>query len=165
MSVPFSELLVVGHVRRAHGLKGEVVVRLSTNRAERLDVGSRLMATDRELTVKSARSKDGDYLVFFEGIGSREAADEIRGTELRAEPLDDPDELWVHELIGAMVRDQHGTDHGLVSEVHVNPASDLLVLESGSLVPVVFIADVIPAVGEAAPAVVLVEVPSGLFDL
>jgi len=39
-----------------------------------------------------------------------------------------------------------------------NPASDLLELESGALVPVRFVTEVLP--GER----VLVEVPAGLFD-
>ena len=34
--------LEVGHLRRAHGLRGDVFVQLVTNRTERLDVGSTL---------------------------------------------------------------------------------------------------------------------------
>ena len=58
MTVPYNELLTVGHIRRAHGLKGEVVVHLSTNRSERLGSGARLWTEDRELVVKSSRPKD-----------------------------------------------------------------------------------------------------------
>jgi hypothetical protein len=39
-----------------------------------------------------------------------------------------------------------------------NPASDLLVLESGALVPLRFVVDVVAGVR------VLVDVPEGLFD-
>lgn len=158
MTVPYNELLTVGHVRRAHGLKGEVVVNLSTNRSERLDVGARLWTEDRELVVKSSRPKDADFLVFFQGVSSREDADELRGTELRAEAIDDPDELWVHDLIGAKVVDQADVERGIVTEVLENPASDLLVLDSGALVPVVFVVMV------EADAI-RVDVPDGLFDL
>ena len=158
MTVPYNDLLTVGHVRRAHGLKGEVVVHLSTNRSERIDVGARLWTEDRELVVKLSRPKDTDFLVFFQGVSSREEADELRGTELRAEAIDDPDELWVHDLIGAKVLDQAGVERGTVTEVLENPASDLLVLDSGALVPVVFVVMV------EADAI-RVDVPDGLFDL
>ena len=158
MTVPYNELLTVGHVRRAHGLKSEVVVHLSTNRSERLESGARLWTEDRELVVKSSRPKDQGFLVFFQGVSGREQADELRGSELRGEPIDDPDELWVHDLIGAMVIDQAGVERGAVTEVHENPASDLLVLDSGALVPVVF---VVMVEGDT----IRVDVPDGLFDL
>ena len=78
---------------------------------------------------------------------------------LLAEPIDDPDELWVHELIGATVIDQHGVAHGTVTRVLDNPASDLLELDSGTLVPVRFVVAHTP--GEE----IHVDVPVGLFDL
>ena len=71
---------------------------------------------------------------------------------------DDPDELWVHELIGAQVRDQHGGDLGRVASVEDNPAADLLVLESGALIPMTFVVD-------AADGCVTVDIPEGLLDL
>ena len=65
------DLLLVGHVRKAHGLKGEVVVHLSTNRDERVAKGARLVVGEVEMVVKSSRPKDADFLVFFEGVTSR----------------------------------------------------------------------------------------------
>ena len=60
--------------------------------------------------------------------------------ELEAEPLDDvPDVIWVHELVGATVRDTAGTALGVIASVEANPASDLMVLESGGLIPVRFV--------------------------
>ena len=155
-----SERLLVGYVRKAHGLKGEVVVRLTTNREERVAKGAVLFAGDEMLVVKSSRPKDKDFLVLFEGITAREGADPLAGTELFADALDDPDELWVHELIGCRLIDQHGNDHGEVTAVHANPASDLLELESEALVPVTFVVDV-----DVDAKTVNATVPAGLFDL
>jgi 16S rRNA processing protein RimM len=78
---------------------------------------------------------------------------------LFAEALEDPEELWVHQLIGSRLVDQAGVDRGRVVEVLANPASDLLELDSGALVPVRFVTGVVP--GERVD----VEVPDGLFDL
>jgi len=158
------EFLTVGHIRKAHGLKGEVVVRLSTNRSERVAKGTLLLAGDRELVVKASRPKDDDYLVLFEGVTQREHADELRGTELRAEPIDDPDELWVHEVIGAVVIDQDGSERGTVVEVEANPASDLFVLDNEALVPATFVTGFEPAT-DTTPAELHVDTPDGLFDL
>lgn len=154
------DLLLVGHVRKAHGLKGEVVLHLSTNREERVAPGAVIRVGEVDMTVKASRPKDQDFLVTFEGVFTREAADELRGSELRAEPLDDPDELWVHELVGAQVVDQSGVERGEVTSVLVNPASDLLELDTDALVPVTFVTGLDPEAG-----IISVEVPDGLFDL
>ena len=50
-------------------------------------------------------------------------------------------------------------ERGVVEAVQDNPAADLLVLDSGALVPVVFI------VGPPTDGVIRVEAPDGLFDL
>ena len=65
--------------------------------------------------------------------------------------------LWVHELIGARVIDQSGADRGAVTGVVSNPASDLLELDDGSLVPVRFVT-------AAEPGRIEVETPDGLFE-
>lgn len=157
-------MLTIGHIRKAHGLNGEVVVRLTTNRPERVAKGSVIFGNDVELVVKSSRPKDDDFLVRFEGVNDRNAADALRGTELLAEPLDDPDELWVHELIGAMVIDQGDVERGTVEEVQSNPASDLLVLDNEALIPMTFVTEFVPATSDVS-AQVHIDAPDGLFDL
>lgn len=94
----------------------------------------------------------------FDGIDDRSKAEALRGLVLKAAPLVDPDELWVHELIGARVVDQAGTDRGAVASVVANPAGDLLELTDGALVPLRFLVRSVP--GER----IEVEVPDGLFE-
>lgn len=141
---------------KPHGLRGEVVVALSTNRPERVAVGAVLHTDGGSLTVVASRPHQNRHIVRFEGVESREAAEALHGLVLRAEPLEDPDALWVHELIGSVVVDQDGTEHGVVTSVELNPASDLLVLEGGGLVPLTFV------VGHAEGRV-RVDVPEGLL--
>ena len=81
---------------------------LTSNRTERLDPGSVLDSANGPLEVRSARPHKGSWLVVFEGVHDRDAADALRNVVLLGEPIDDPDELWVHELIGATVIDQDG---------------------------------------------------------
>lgn len=138
---PDPPLLEVGRIIRAHGLRGEVVVKLLTDRHERLAVGSVLQGPRGPLEVLSSRPHQGGFLVVFAGVVGRDAAEGLRGAVLSAPPLDDPDTWWVHELIGAEVVGVDGTGHGSVVAVEANPASDLLVLEGGGLVPLRFVTE------------------------
>jgi len=148
-------LLEVGRVVRPHGLSGETVVELVTNRPERLETGSVLRASNRELVVNRARRFSGRWLVRFDGVDDLDAAEGLRGEPLLAEPILDGEAIWVHELIGSVVRSTTGEELGRVSSVLANPASDLLELEGGALVPVRFVV-------EHGPGSVTVDVPPGL---
>jgi 16S rRNA processing protein RimM len=134
-------------------------VALLTDRAERLAPGAVLQTPRGEVHVERSQ-RDGDrWLVHFTEIADRDAAERWRGTPLLAEPIDDPDELWVHDLVGCRVVDVDGVDRGEVTSLQENPASDLLVLDSGSLVPLTFVVDG-PRDGR-----IEVDVPDGLWDL
>ena len=131
---------------------------LVSNRPERLAPGSQLQTEAGTLRVVAARPHSKRHLVAFAGIGDRRQAEALRGLVLRAEPIDDPAETWVHELIGARVVDQSGIDRGPVVSVVANPAGDLLELADGALVPLRF------AVASVPRERIDVEVPDGLFE-
>jgi 16S rRNA processing protein RimM len=150
-------LLEVGHIGRAHGVRGDVYVHLTTDRTERVRPGSRLHARGEWLVVTSANEQPKGWIVHFEGIADRSAAERLTSSALFAEPLDDPDALWVHDLIGSRVVDTDGVDRGTCVAVVDNPAADLLELEDGTLVPVTFVV-------AAEPGVVRVDTPEGLFE-
>jgi len=147
-------------------LRGDVVVDLWTDQLERLSPGSVLSCgpgAGEGATLRVTSSKPfgaGRFLVSFEGVSDRAAAERLRGVPLSAPPIDVPGTLWVHELVGAAVRDAAGEMLGKVSAVEANPASDLLVLDSGGLIPVRFV-----TAHDAAAGVVVVDIPEGLLDL
>ena len=157
MTVP-AGLLEIGHLRRAHGVRGQVNVQLGTDRLERLEPGTRWFARDGWLTVVVATPHLDRWLVTFEEIKDRVTAQRYTNTPVYAEPLEDDDELWVHELIGTRVVDVGGAEHGTVAAVIANPAADLLELESGALVPVVFIV-------ERTADRIVIDPPAGLFEV
>lgn len=165
---------------RPHGLRGEVVVELVTNRPERVSPGADLHAGDRPgaastattrpaavpavLHVEASRpvpgaGRRGDrWIVRFAGVTGREGAESLRDTPLSAAPLDEDGALWVHELIGALVADTDGHPLGVVAAVQANPASDLLVLDGGELIPLRFIT-------ARSAGRLTVDLPPGLLDL
>ena len=146
-------MLEIGRIAKPHGLRGEVIVALTTNRSDRLAPG----AVFGHLTVVSVKPHQHRFIVKFDGVDTREAAESLHGHVLEAEPLDDPDALWVHELIGCRVVGADGTDRGVVEAVEANPASDLLVLDTGHLVPLRFVTG-------HERGQVTIDAPEGLFD-
>jgi len=147
-------------VGRAHGLGGEVDVVATTNRAERFAPGSVLFAGDRRLVVARSRQQRGRWIVRFDGVDDRDAAEALHGAVLTGEPLAtlDEGERWVHEMIGRDAIDPGGAVLGRVVAVEANPAHDLLVLDDGTLVPMVFVVD-------DTGAGLVVDAPEGLLDV
>jgi 16S rRNA processing protein RimM len=158
-----AETLEVGRVVRPHGLKGQVVVELWTNRAERMRPGTRLSAPSGPLEIVSASplhesGGTARWLVDFAGVSSRAEAESLRDAVLRADPIEVDGALWVHEMVGEQVFSAGGELLGTVEAVQANPASDLLVLDDGHLVPLTFVVS-------HSEGRLTVEAPPGLFDL
>ena len=159
--LPAAELREVGRIGRAHGVRGDLYVDLITDRAERLAVGARLQAGAQWLIVVSAKRQPQRWLVHFEGIDDRTAAEKLTTSVLRAEPFDDVDDedsLWVHDLIGCTVVDAQGVERGVCTSVLANPAHDILELDTGYLVPVIFVTTCLDGI-------ISIDAPDGLFDL
>jgi 16S rRNA processing protein RimM len=153
-------LLAVGRIVKPHGLRGDVIISLTTNREERVAAGSILHADDgRTFEIVRSSPHQGRFIVTLDGVNGIDEAQALRDTPLLAPPLDDPDALWVHDLIGSVVFDVDGNELGTVSGVEANPASDLLVLAGGGLIPLRFVTASEPGVR------VTVDIPDGLLDV
>lgn len=154
--------LEVGRVARAHGVRGDLLLTMTTDRlAERMAVGSRLYvgrtaptAIVMELT---AAQEHGQYWrVHFAGVSDRNAAEALRGSLVFGDPIDDPDAMFIHELMGAQVVDQNGVARGIVTGVLDNPAALILEVDNAHLVPMNF-------VDSFDAGIITVDVPVGIF--
>ncbi len=180
------KLLEIGYISKAHGVKGEVVLVLTSDRPEHLDTGrvvfltkppgpqsrvSRVGPDDSlmEVVVQQASQVPSKgqswvdtthWIVKFAGIDTRNQAEALRQHRVLAKKIEDSSVLWVDDMIGAEVVDSTGTSRGKVVAVEANPASDLLVLESKCLVPVVFVTCFPDERGR-----ILVDAPEGLFEI
>ena len=180
MSAPHDspDTVVVGRIGRPHGVRGEVTVEVRTDDPElRFAPGSVLLTepTSRgPLTVAGRRWNREILLLALEGPGgsveSREAAEELRGTELHVPvadlpELDDPEDFYDHQLVGLAARLTDGTPLGEVSAVRHEGAELLVVRRSGGaelLVP--FVAAIVPTV-DLDGGFVVVDPPEGLLEL
>jgi 16S rRNA processing protein RimM len=151
-------LLEVGRVAKAHGLKGEVIVSLTTDRVERMKAGNTFVTARGPLTIVMAKKHQERWRVQFAGFTDRNGADSLHGLALLAESIEDPDAFFVHELIGCQVESGTGEKIGDVIAVEANAAHDMLVLQNDVLIPLVFVV-------ERKPGVLVVELPEGLLDL
>ncbi|MBF6214335.1 ribosome maturation factor RimM [Nocardia puris] len=170
--------LVVGRVAKSHGVRGELVVEIRTDRPdERFAAGATLRgrlprsSQVRDFTVESAREHSGRLLVFLAGVSDRTAADALRGTlfVVNSEdlpPSDDPDEYYDHELEGLAVRLTDGSEVGTVTEVLHSAAGELLSVraaDDGREILIPFVTAIVPTVS-LAEGVVVIDPPEGLLD-
>ena len=165
---------MVGRIGRPHGVRGEVTVEVRTDDPELRFVPGVALLTDPAsrgpLTVTGRRWHRDVLLLTLEGIDSREAAEEVRNTELLVEiaalpELADPDEFYDHELVGLAARLVDGSPLGEVEAVR-HEGADLLVVRRAdggeALIP--FVAAIVPTV-DLAGGFVVVDPPEGLLEL
>lgn len=130
-----SPLLRVAHVRRVHGVRGEVRVQALGGDLQRFTPGTALIteSVGRRLTVRTARGLDGDdVLLSFDEVPDREDAASIAGDYLCVAPSQarqlGADEWFVWQLVGLHAVTRAGDQLGVVRDVEEQPASDVLVV-------------------------------------
>ena len=166
----------VGRIRRAHGVRGDVVVESFSDVSDRFAAGEELIVraatgaegVPRHLTITSVRPHKGALLVRFEGIDDRDRVDELRGAVLEVERdrVPDPpeDTYYYFQLVGCRVRDERRGDLGEVTDVIEDGGGVLLAVEDGErrlLVP--FVAEMVRLVDTRAGTIEL-ELPEGLVE-
>jgi len=171
---PDAEVVAVGRVGRAHGVRGDVFVEPWTDAPEeRFADGAVVYAGEqdrRPLTVAETRSHSGKLVVHFLGLDDRNAIEAIRGLVLVVPAADrpalsDPDEFYDSDLLGLAVSTVDGTALGPVTDVLHSPAGSLLAIDwAGREVLVPFRREVVPTV-DLVRRVVVVDPPAGLLEL
>ncbi len=123
-------LAIVGLVRNAQGIRGEVVIEPLTDAPDAVFAsGRRVFVGDdpaqRQMTVTAARPFKGGLMVKFDGIDDRNAADLLRGLYVFSpfDELEPPgkDEVYLHELIGMKVELDTGALMGEVTAYYELP--------------------------------------------
>ncbi|PKP97625.1 MAG: 16S rRNA processing protein RimM [Alphaproteobacteria bacterium HGW-Alphaproteobacteria-13] len=117
----------------AHGVRGEVRLKLFGEGADTLRAFSVFDAGGRKLTLQSVRPANQGAVASFAEIADRGAAEALRGTLLTvpraALPRLGPGEYYHHDLIGLPCRSTDGTAIGHVVAVENFGAGDILEIE------------------------------------
>lgn len=169
--------VVVGRLRKPHGLKGDIVLFPLTDDPERtFRPGAELWVLDLAgevvtgpLEIEHSRAYHREWLVKFRGVDSRSALDAV--ADLRdcflavpADSLSPPEEgeAWIHELAGFAVRDESDSALGVVSDVYELPSGLAIEVQGRGrefILPWQFVQQL-----RREERVVVVTVPDGLLD-
>ncbi len=145
------DYLVIGQVRSAWGVRGEVKVGVMTDFPDRFARLQQVYVGDPPELVRIEKCRPhGAYIVLkLAGYDDRTAADTLRGHFLQvptaeAMPLGE-DEYYVYQIVGLMVVTTGGEYLGRVCEVLFTGANEVYVVkdETGREVLIPAIADVI----------------------
>lgn len=146
-AAPAAERILVGIVRRPHGVRGAVAVELQTDNPDRFRPGAELELVGaggrgpRRVRVESASPFKGGLRVSFDGVTSRDEVEGWRGATLevaRAQvPPPPPGEHYLFELIGRRCRDRRAGELGRIVDLVEDGGGWLVVVErpDGSRLP------------------------------
>ncbi|HEX3159559.1 MAG TPA: ribosome maturation factor RimM [Gemmatimonadaceae bacterium] len=176
--MPAPDFFIVGRVRKAHGLTGELVVEAITDAPDAIFASGRrvfagthdgnLAADRQELHITGARPFKGGYLVIVQEITDRTAAEAWRGRYLLLPGSEvtglAEGEVYLHDLPGLRVELPAGELLGTVLDVYELPQGVVLDVkrEQGSVM-IPFRDEVVVRVDIAA-GLLVVDPPAGLLD-
>lgn len=166
-----SELICVGSIAGAFGVKGEVRVKSYTADPLAIADYAPLLTQDGAHSfdiVITGQTKNG-LTARMSGIISKEDADALKGTQLFAPrdrlPATEEDEYYYADLVNLSVYDTGGTLLGTVKSVQNHGASDLLEIKTTgqsvtALLP--FTKAAVPTV-DIASGRIIADPPAGVF--
>ncbi len=142
------EYLVVGSLRRAHGVRGDMVMEVLTDFPERLKPGTAVFVGPGHVRVEIERvgTHSEGMLIKFAGVESPEATERYRNKTVYVTTADRPrlpkGQYYEHQVLGfAVVEEETGETIGVLSEIMRTGATDIYIVErrdgSEVLLPVI----------------------------
>jgi 16S rRNA processing protein RimM len=121
-------------VAGAHGVKGELRLKLFSAGADSLARHATVFLGGREVRLESVKPAGKNVIARIAGIADRSAAEALRGQLIEVDraalPLLDEGEYYHADLIGLPCVDRAGTSVGTVAAVENFGAGDLLEIET-----------------------------------
>jgi len=167
---PKPEHVIVGRVRKAHGVRGEVVVEsLTDDPATVFATGRRLLTESHgELHIRRSTPFKGGWILRLTEITSRSEAELWRDRYVLAptselKPLAE-DEIYYHDLVGLRVQLVGGEPVGRVEALFEVPQGLMLdVRTERGTVMVPYRPEVVTSV-DIAQGTIVIDPPAGLLD-
>jgi 16S rRNA processing protein RimM len=125
--------IALAAVAGAHGIKGELRLKLFSNSVESLAAQQKLYVGGAERRLLALRDGGKTAVARFEGVADRSAAEALRGSLVEIDrtalpPLEE-DEYYHVDLIGLPAMDRDGNEVGTIVAVENYGAGDLLDIE------------------------------------
>jgi 16S rRNA processing protein RimM len=171
--------LVVGHLNKPHGTKGELFVWPLTDHPESVyapgvfvflaDVGGDEPDDGiGPMRIESVREFRNGFLVMLQGVADRNRAEELRGRYLlmpieQLPPLEEG-QLFYHQLLGMEVVTKDGRRLGEIEEVYeLRPAAMLEVRGADGEIMIPYLSHIVVEVDAEAGRMVI-DPPEGLLE-
>lgn len=165
------DLICVGAISGAYGVRGEVRVKSFCADPEDIEAYSPLTSEDgaKSFSLAIIRPMKNGFVARIAEVATKEEADALKGTQLFARrdqlPHLPDDEFYYTDLVGLDVFDTGGTSLGTVKSVQNHGASDLLEVHTPGATATVllpFTKTAVPTVDLSAGRIVA-DPPDGLF--
>jgi len=146
-----SVFLIVGFIRRPHGVHGEMIMDIHTDFPERLKPGTKVFVGEehKPMTIASTRPHGTGMLVSLRGLTNPDLAGQLRNTYVYVPAKDRPPlpdgKVYQHQILGLRVVTDEGRDLGKLTDIISTGANDVYVVtgEDGKEVLLPAIKDVI----------------------
>jgi 16S rRNA processing protein RimM len=129
--------LVLGKLRKAHGVYGEITMEIYTEMLELLDPGRIVLIGETHLayTILTTRWKQDLLLVKFKNIQDRTQVSKLTNQLVFVKSSDLPplsdEEVYYHQLIGLQVYDVENQYLGILKEILQTGANDVYIIQDG----------------------------------
>jgi len=126
--------LIVGYLRRAHGVHGEMVMQVITDFPARLKAKSKVFVGKHyhPMTVQSIRAHSEGMIIKFDEFHNPEDTANYRNQFVYVTSADRPKlpkgQFYIHELVGFDVVDEEEKSFGTLSDVLQTGANDVYVV-------------------------------------
>jgi 16S rRNA processing protein RimM len=172
------ELVIVGRVRKAHGIRGDLVVEPLTDEPDAIFAAGRRVfagtvagdpsAGGQELHVAASSPFKGGFIVHFDEVADRNAAETWRDRYVlvphaELQPLAG-DEIYLHELPGMRVELASGAAVGVVAGIYELPQGLTLEVEREGKPSVLVPYDRVVTSVDRVGRVLRIDPPDGLID-
>lgn len=171
-----SDWVILARVRRARGIRGEVVVESVGSRPERFQPGLRVFVRrpgaegdGDPAEVERAWLNNGELVLKLKGVDTRNDAEPLRGAELRIPTEERPPapegEYYLSDLIGCRIERPDGAFVGEVFAWQDYGAAPLLEVRNGTREFMVPFTDAFYRTVDVDARRIVMELPEGLEDL
>ncbi len=128
--------LVIGFLRRPHGVNGEIIMDIHTDFPERIKSGRKVLIGEKHQphTLDTVRERNDGLLISLRGVDTPEEAGKFRNQWVYVKASEVPPlpegQVYKYELVGLDVIDDNGNALGKLAEILETGANDVYVVKN-----------------------------------